>query len=157
MNFLPRLAIVVGFAGLSASSAWAAGEDAITRGHYVFNAAGCAGCHTDVEGKGPPLAGWRALKTPFGVFYSPNITPDSEHGIGAWTDDDFMRAMRHGLAPDGAPYFPVFPYPSYTGITDDDLRDIRAYIFSLAPVAKLNRGHQVKAPFGWRFLLYGWC
>ncbi len=156
MSFLPRLAVVVGLAGLTATSAWAAGEDAIARGRYLFNAGGCAGCHTDVKGKGPPLAGGRALKTPFGVFYSPNITPDPEHGIGAWTDDDFMRAMRHGLAPDGTPYFPVFPYPSYTGITDDDLGDLKAYIFSLAPVAKPNRGHEVKTPFGWRFLVYGW-
>ena len=156
MGVLGRLVVVIGLAGLSATSASAADDGAIARGRYLFDAGGCAGCHTDTAGKGPLLAGGRALKTPFGVFYSPNITADPEHGIGGWTEDDFVRAMRQGLAPDGTPYFPVFPYPSYTGITDDDLRDLRAYILSLAPVAKPNRTHQVKAPFGWRFLLYGW-
>ena len=154
MGSLAGLAFIVGLAWSTAAPA--AETDAVARGRYLFDAGGCAACHTDFKNKGPLLAGGRALKTPFGVFYSPNITPDPEHGIGGWTVEDFMRAMRQGLAPDGTPYFPVFPYPSYTGITDDDLRDLRAYIFSLAPVAKPNRGHQVKAPFGWRFLLYGW-
>ncbi len=133
----------------------AAGGD-IKRGKYLFDAAGCAGCHTDKKGKGAFLAGGRELKTPFGVFYSPNITPDPNNGIGKWSDADFIRALRQGISPDGGHYFPVFPFPSYTGITDGDLTDIWAYIFTTTPVATPNRPHEVAAPFGWRFLLPVW-
>lgn len=137
-------------------AAGAAAPDTVVRGRYVFQAAGCAGCHTDRKGKGALLAGGRKLETPFGVFYSPNITPDPEHGIGRWSDADFIRALRLGVAPDGSHYFPVFPYPAYTRITDRDLRDLKAYIFSLPPVARPNRPHEVDPPFGWRFLVPAW-
>ena len=133
-----------------------ADEAAVVRGKYVFDAAGCAGCHTDTKNKGRLLAGGRALKTRFGVFYSPNITPHAEHGIGAWSDEDFLRALRHGVAPDGSHYFPVFPYTSYTGIADADLGDLKAYIFSLPAVARPNQPHEAGPPFGWRFLVPFW-
>ena len=128
----------------------------VERGKYLFAVAGCAGCHTDKKSKGALLAGGRKLATPFGVFYSPNITPDPGTGIGRWRDADFIRALREGIAPDGSHYFPVFPYPSYTGMTDADLTDIKAYIFTLPAIAKANKPHQVTAPFGWRFLLPIW-
>jgi cytochrome c556 len=95
-----------------------ADEDAVSRGEYLVRAGGCFSCHT-VAGEAK-LAGGRALATPFGAFYSPNITPDPETGIGRWTDAQFLRALREGVRPDGANYFPVFPYPSFTGITDGD-------------------------------------
>ncbi|MFQ5764031.1 MAG: c-type cytochrome [Rhodospirillales bacterium] len=126
------------------------------RGKYLFDAAGCAACHTDKKSKGRPLAGGRRLKTPFGVFVSPNISPDPRQGIGGWSDADFIRALRLGVAPDGGHYFPVFPYPSYTGITDRDLLDIKAHIFTLEPVARPNEPHDANPPFGWRFLLGPW-
>jgi len=129
---------------------------AAARGAYLFTAAGCAGCHTDIAGKGPPLAGGRALKTPFGTFYGPNITPDPDQGIGRWSFEDFRRAMRLGLAPDGSHYFPVFPYPSFTGMTDADLADLWAYMRGLAPVARPNRPHDVAFPFSWRLPMAGW-
>ncbi len=132
------------------AAAPASGGDA-GRGKYLFDAAGCAACHTDKKGKGAPLAGGRRLKTPFGVFTSPNITPDPQHGIGKWSDEDFIRAMRLGVAPDGRHYFPVFPYPSYTGITDADILDIKAYLFTRPPAATPNEPHDVSPPFGWRF------
>jgi hypothetical protein len=72
------------------------------------------------------------LKTPFGTFFGPNITPHPQAGIGRWTEADFVRAMRHGRRPDGANYFPAFPYPSFTKINDNDLRDLWAYLQSLA-------------------------
>lgn len=137
------------------AAVFAAGGD-ISRGKYLFHAAGCAGCHTDKKNKSAPLAGGRKLKTPFGVFYSPNITPDPDNGIGNWSDADFIRALRLGIAPDGQHYFPVFPYPSYTGITDADLIDIKAYIFTRPPAPTPNKPHDVAAPFGWRFLLPIW-
>ena len=128
----------------------------VARGEYVFHAAGCVGCHTVKLGKRALLAGGRTLKTPFGVFHSPNITPDAEHGIGTWSEADFVRAMRFGVAPDGSHYFPVFPYTSYTRMTDDDLRGLWVYIRSLPPVGQKNKPHQVKPPFGWRFLVAFW-
>ena len=131
------------------------GTDA-KRGEYLFDAAGCKGCHTDVKNKGKPLAGGRRLKTPFGTYYSPNITPDEETGIGKWTDGDFVRALRLGQAPDGSHYFPVFPYPSYTGITERDLLDIKAYIFTRPPASKPNREHKALPPFGSRLFLPVW-
>jgi len=126
------------------------------RGVYVFRAAGCYSCHTDTKNKGQALAGGRALKTPFGTFYSPNITSDPVHGIGGWSDADFIRALRHGEAPDGSNLFPVFPYTSYTGMTEADMLDLKAYIFSLPPVARANTPHDADFPFGWRFLLTFW-
>ena len=87
-------------------------EDAVSRGEYLVRAGGCFSCHTVAGGE--KLAGGRALATPFGTFYTPNITPDPETGIGRWTDAQFLRALREGVRPDGANYFPVFPYPSFT-------------------------------------------
>ena len=129
---------------------------AVERGAYIFTLAGCAACHTDVKGKGPLLAGGRAIDTPFGTFYGPNITPDPVHGIGRWSDADFIRALREGLRPDGGHLFPVFPYTSFTLMTDADLRDLKAYIFSLPPVAKPSREHDVWFPFSWRWLQTFW-
>jgi len=90
------------------------------------------------------------------TFFTPNITPDRETGIGNWTDDQFLRALRQGVRPDGANYFPVFPYASFTGITDEDALAIKAYLFSRAPVHQPNRRHDVAFPFSWRFLQTGW-
>jgi mono/diheme cytochrome c family protein len=130
-------------------------KDAVARGEYIFNVAGCLGCHT-VPKTGQRLAGGRALKTPFGTFYSPNITPDRETGIGGWTDEDFIRALREGKAPDGSSYFPVFPYTSFTHLTDQDIRDLKAYIDAQPAVSQRNKPHEVSPPFGWRFLLPAW-
>jgi mono/diheme cytochrome c family protein len=134
----------------------AADAAALARGAYLFAVAGCAGCHTDVEHKGPLLAGGRPLATPFGTFYGPNITPDPTYGIGAWSDADFIRALREGVRPDGAHLFPSFPYTSFTLITDSDLLDLKAYIFSLPPVAQPSRPHDVWFPFSWRWLQTFW-
>src|SRR6201984_662803 len=129
-------------------------EDAVTRGEYLVRAGGGFSCHTVAGGE--KLAGGRALATPFGTFYSPNITPDPDTGIGRWTDAQFLRALREGVRPDGANYFPVFPYASFTGITDSDATAIKAYLFSLPAVRQQNRPHDVAFPFSWRFLQAGW-
>jgi mono/diheme cytochrome c family protein len=128
----------------------------LKRGAYLFAAAGCKSCHTDTKKKGPLLAGGRAIKTPFGTFFGPNITPHPKHGIGKWSEEDFIRALRDGIAPDGSYYLPVFPFPSYTGMSDADLKAIKAYIFTLAPVARPSRPHQVGIPFRWRALQPLW-
>ena len=109
------IAAALALALLTAASPAAADEDASGRGEYLVRAGGCFSCHTAAGGQ--PLAGGRALATPFGTFYTPNITPDPDTGIGRWTDAQFLRALREGVRPGGANYFPVFPYPSFTGIT----------------------------------------
>lgn len=149
VSVLATLLVCGGFTGA------AFGAD-VGRGKYLFAAAGCKGCHTDVKRKGPPLAGGRRLKTTFGVFYSPNITPDPDYGIGKWSDGDFIRALRHGVGPDGRHYYPVFPYPSYTGVSDEDLLDIKAYLFTVPPEAVKNKPHQINFLFGQRFLIGVW-
>lgn len=113
-------------------------------------------CHTEDKPDAAPYAGGRALKTPFGIFYGPNITPDSEAGIGQWTEAHFVRAMRHGERPDGANYFPAFPYPSFTRISDTDLRDLWAYLRSLAPSKRTSQPHELRFPYSLRPLVAGW-
>lgn len=134
----------------------AASDELVARGRAVLEAAGGCTCHTDFEGEGPPLAGGRAIETPFGVFRSTNITPDAATGIGRWSDADFLRAMREGRAPDGSAYFPVFPYTSFTGMSDEDLLALKAYLFSLPPVSRANQPHEAWPPFRWRIAARAW-
>ena len=82
----------------------------------LFRLAGCLGCHTDVDNDGPQLAGGRRFETPVGVFVSPNITPDKETGIGKWSDQNFLDALLKGKRPDGAIYYPAFPYTAYANM-----------------------------------------
>jgi mono/diheme cytochrome c family protein len=126
------------------------------RGAYLAKAAGCAGCHTEKKDDAVPYAGGRELKTPFGTFFGPNITPHPDAGIGRWSDADFLRALRTGIRPDGAHYFPAFPYPSFTLISDTDARDLWAFLRSLPPNARENRPHELRAPYGWRFMVGPW-
>ena len=111
---------------------------AIQRGAYLAAAANCAGCHTDSAHGGTRFAGGKAIDTPFGAYYSRNITPDPEHGIGRWSEAAFLRALRQGIAPDGAHYFAAFPFPAFTGMTDRDVLDIFAYLRSQPPAATAN-------------------
>jgi len=115
----------------------------VERGEYLLHAAGCITCHTVDDEDAVPLAGGHALETQFGTFYSPNITPDEVTGIGRWTDDEFVNALRHGVAPDGSSYYPAFPYTSYTGMSREDVLAIKDYLFSLAPVRRENREHEL--------------
>jgi mono/diheme cytochrome c family protein len=135
-------------------SACAAGD--AQRGRYLAAAGGCVGCHTDTAKDAVAFAGGRALKTPYGTFYGPNLTPHPQAGLGRWSEADFFRAMREGLRPDGAHYYPAFPYPSFTRINEDDLRDLWAYLQSLPPNGRANRAHDVRFPFGWRFAIAAW-
>ena len=129
---------------------------AVKRGEYLFDAANCVSCHTDKKHGGARLAGGRGLETPFGTFYSRNITPDPEHGIGAWSDQDFVRALPDGISPTGAHYFPAFPFPSFTLMTTRDMLDIKAYLFTQAPSAQADRPHDVPFPFNMRLTMVPW-
>jgi mono/diheme cytochrome c family protein len=150
--------LVIAALALSAFPAPARAEDAaaIARGAYLFAAADCAACHTDAKNKGAPLAGGRALDTPFGVFYGPNITPDPKDGIGGWSEADFHRALREGKGRSGEYLFPVFPFTAFTGMSDGDIADLYAFVMAQKPVAQPDKPHDVKFPFGVRELLLGW-
>ena len=129
---------------------------AVKRGEYLVNAANCAGCHWDKEHGGAPFAGGKAIVTSFGAYYSRNITPDPQHGIGAWSEADFRRALREGLAPGGGHYFPAFPYASFTGMTDGDIADIFAYLRVQRPDSRENRAHDVPFPYDVRLTMALW-
>jgi mono/diheme cytochrome c family protein len=126
------------------------------RGAYLATAANCVSCHTADREGALTYAGGRPIKTAYGTFYGTNITPHPELGIGRWSEADFVRAMRHGRRPDGANYFPAFPYTSFTRITDEDLRDLWAYLRTLPPAARANQPHELRFPYSWRFLITGW-
>jgi len=128
---------------LLASVEGLAQEDTVARGKYLLYAGGCISCHTEDIDDAVPLAGGRAMETPFGTFYSPNITPDAATGIGKWSDEQFVDAFWEGVSPDGDHYFPAFPYTSYSGVSRADLLAIKAYLFSLDPVSKASREHDL--------------
>ncbi|MEX2496767.1 MAG: cytochrome c [Woeseia sp.] len=137
-------------------TAIAMAEEAVARGEYLIHAGGCVTCHT-MEGDNARLfAGGRPLESPFGTFYSPNITPDTETGIGGWTDDDFVRAFWEGVSPRGEHYFPAFPYTAYTGVRADDLLAMKAYLFSREAVAQSNREHDLSFPASSRLAAAAW-
>jgi len=137
-----------------ACTAWAQGD--AKRGEYLAKAGGCTGCHTETVPGVLPYAGGRPLDTPFGTFYGPNITPHSQAGIGNWREQDFMRAMRQGERPDGAHYYPAFPYTSFTRINDADLRDLWAFLRTLKPSPRPSQPHNLRFPFNWRWLNAVW-
>lgn len=137
----------------------ASGEQAekIKRGEYLAKAGDCIACHTNVKENTPPFAGGLPIATPFGTFYSPNITPDKKTGIGLWSEKDFIRAMKEGIDPQGRNYFPVFPFVYFANMTDQDASDLYAYFMSIPAVEQKNK--PLPFPFsvpGSRFTLWGW-
>jgi len=128
----------------------------VERGEYLAKVGDCISCHTDSQHKGKPYAGGLGIKTPFGTFYTPNITPDKETGIGNWRVTDFIRALHDGVRPDGSNYFPVFPYTFFNKVSKQDLIALWTYLQSIPAVHRTNRKHDVPWPISWRFLQYGW-
>lgn len=139
------------------TAATAEEQQLIQRGEYLAKMGDCIACHTDMKAGTPAFAGGLPLATPFGTFYSPNITPDKETGIGNWTEKDFIRALKEGRDPQGRNYFPVFPYIYFSKITDDDARALYTYFMHLPPVHQKNKA--LPFPFGVpgaRTSLWGW-
>jgi mono/diheme cytochrome c family protein len=126
----------------------------VERGRYLAAAGDCEACHTAKGGK--PFAGGLPVETPFGVIYSPNITPDRDTGIGAWSDDQFYRAMHQGVAADGGRLYPAFPYPWYTKVTRDDVLAIRAYLGTLDAVSAKRPKNGLSWPLSEREVMRGW-
>ena len=130
----------------------------LANGKYIFAAGGCAECHaaplqgcSDLKIKDDQrLTGGRCLKTPFGTFNVPNISPDKENGIGNWTTLDFVNAMKRGIAPGGSYLYPAFPYPSYQRMTYEDVIDLKAYLDSLPVVKNEVPPSEIRFPFNFR-------
>jgi len=129
----------------------------LANGRYVFDAAGCASCHA-VPGQPDRfrLGGGLSISTAFGTFHAPNISPDATDGIGKWTEADFVNAVMRGISPAGEHYFPAFPYASYQHAEINDIRDLYAFIRTLAPVTGRVRAHEVRFPFNIRRSLGIW-
>jgi mono/diheme cytochrome c family protein len=126
----------------------------INRGEYLARAGDCVACHTLPGAR--EFAGGRPMPTPFGALYVPNITPDEETGIGAWSAEDFYRMMHTGVSRDGTLLYPAMPFASYTKVTRADSDAIYAYLMSVPPVRQKNRPHELRFPFNNRDLLIGW-
>lgn len=128
-----------------------AGQPNLENGRILFAAGGCSSCHaTPNQEDRTRLGGGYALRSPFGTFHVPNISPHPTDGIGAWTPAQFLRAMRGGVSPDGRHYYPAFPYTSYQRMSAADVRDVFAYIGTLAPVEGRARDHELPFPFNIR-------
>jgi mono/diheme cytochrome c family protein len=132
----------------------------VSRGAYLARAGNCMGCHTARSGDGVPdgrpYAGGHILATSIGTFVTPNITPDSETGIGNWSEEDFWRALNAGKSRNGSPLYPAFPYTDYTKVTREDANAIYAYLQSLPPVVQRNPPNRIDFPYNFRPLLYIW-
>lgn len=129
------------------------------RGRMVFLAGGCASCHAAEGATGADklvLSGGRSFPSPFGTFHAPNISPHPEAGIGGWEVIDLLNAMWHGVSPEGAHYFPAFPYTSYTRVAAEDVANLHAYLMTLPASDVPSRPHDVGFPFNIRRSLGGW-
>lgn len=120
------------------------------RGAYLARTGGCIACHSDPGSGRPALTGGAAIETGFGRFVPPNITPHPGAGIGAWSIEDFARALRQGIAPDGSPYYPAFPYPFYGGLSDQDIADLWAAFQTVPAQDMAAEGHAIRFPFNLR-------
>ena len=133
----------------------------LDNGRTMFNVGGCASCHA-VPNKNPDkvdrtqLGGGLALKSPFGTFYAPNVSPDPKDGIGNWSEANFVTALWKGTSEHGNNLYPAFPYTSYQHMRLDDVRDLFAYLKTLPPVSGKARRHDLSFPFNERRLLGGW-
>jgi mono/diheme cytochrome c family protein len=137
-------------------------------GQYIYYAGGCGSCHAapasntcdDVKTKDElkPVGG-RCLKSDFGTFYVPNITPDKQTGIGDWSSEDFIKAMTAGTSPKGHNLYPAFPYATYQHMKRSDLLDLWAFLRTVEPVSAKAPEHVLSFPYSvrsgvslWKFL-----
>ena len=154
---LKALALAAGFTASFAlpTLSHAADDALVTRGEYLAKAGDCIACHSTPHGK--PFTGGLKMMTPMGAIYSTNITPDPETGIGQYSEDDFKRAMREGVAKDGHNLYPAMPYPSYAKVNDDDIHALYAYFMhGVAPIKQANREPDIKWPLNMRWPLKFW-
>ena len=149
------LIVVVASVSLGVATAAAQGSAAeIARGKYVFGATGGCGCHT-VKGE-PVNTGGRRYDGPFGTVFSTNITPDRETGIGTWTDEQIVTAIRLGRRPNGERLLPVHPYTVFNGMTADDLKALVTFLKTVPPVKRANQPKRITVPLFESVFLPAW-
>jgi mono/diheme cytochrome c family protein len=136
---------------LFSMAAFAQGFVDLEQGAYLVRAADCEACHSENEDLA--FSGGVRLPTPFGDFYTPNITPDTKTGIGLWTFDQFREALRNGISPQGKIYYPSFPYRSFSKITDEDMMKMYLYLRSVPAIERLNRPNRLNTPYDQRWLV----
>ena len=154
--FIPVALLMAAAVGVLALENWPMPADRpvpelqgdVKRGAYLARLSGCITCHTAPGAA--PLSGGAALVSNFGSFYAPNITPDRTAGIGEWSFDQFVRAVRQGVSPEGNPYYPAFPYEFYATLTDQDMADLWAALRAVPPVPEQAKAHEVAFPFNVR-------
>lgn len=163
LSILLGLAALVGLGGASLA-VWPIGaapeltrrEGDPQRGGYLARAGGCIACHSDPGSGRPALTGGVPIETTFGIFVPPNLTSHETAGIGGWSIDEFARAVRQGVAPDGSPYYPAFPYAFYGHLSDQDIADLWA-AFQGVPAQEVTAGNNsIAFPFNLRFGLKLW-
>jgi mono/diheme cytochrome c family protein len=160
------LLVVVGVVGflvitaprkLPASELAAGYKPNVANGEVMFTAGNCSACHmTPGQADRTHLSGGLKLKSPFGTFVAPNISPDPKHGIGAWTETQFANAMKRGTGPGGEHLYPAFPYASYSLMKTSDVRDLFAYLRTLPAIATPSAPHELAFPFNIRQSVGGW-
>jgi len=167
-GILVRLLLVLAIIGAAAfyvltipsvlpETALAQREPDLVNGVTLFHAGGCASCHaTPGQEDKSRLGGGLALKTHFGTFYAPNISPDPRYGIGAWSELDFVNAMLRGVGRNGEHLYPSFPYTSYQRMTVNDVRDLFAFMKTLPPETTPSKPHDLPFPFNFRRALGLW-
>lgn len=149
------LAAVIAFFTFSAA-ALAADAGLIARGKYLATAADCSACHTNGKA-GAPFAGGYAIHSPMGEIFSTNITPSKQYGIGNYTEEQFARAVREGVRADGDHLYPAMPYPSYSQLTDEDIKALYAYFMeAVQPVDAPAPDTKLPFPFSVRASMIGW-
>jgi mono/diheme cytochrome c family protein len=135
--------LVAGAAPVSAQGTPASAAE-VARGKYIFGATGGCGCHT--VPKGPINAGGRRYDGPFGTVFATNITPDRQTGIGTWTDEQIITAIRLGRRPNGERLLPVHPFTVFNGMAEEDLKAIVAFLRTTAPVNRANQPKKITVP-----------
>jgi len=146
--------IVIAVLLYAAAPALAASPAEIARGKYIFGATAGCGCHT--EPKGPANAGGRKFDGPFGTVYSTNITPDTKTGIGGWTDEQIIKAIRLGRRPNGERILPIHPFTSFNGMAEDDLGALVAFLRTVQPVNRPNTPKRITVPMFESVFLPAW-
>ena len=151
---MQRLVFAICLVASSVGAAWAAGPADVARGKYIFGAAAGCGCHT--EPKGQPNAGGKKFEGPFGTVYSTNITPDRQTGIGAWTDEQIITAIRLGRRVTGERLLPVHPFTSFNGMAEEDVQALVAFLRTVPPVHRANTPKKIVVPMFESFFLPVW-
>jgi mono/diheme cytochrome c family protein len=154
MRIAPPLCVLACLLSKVAFAQGPASPERVERGRYLAVLGDCAGCHTAPGGQ--PFAGGLPLQTPFGTLVAPNITPDRETGIGAWTEKEFVSTLHNGRGRGGERLYPAMPYPAYTKMSVVDVLAMRAYFLTVAPVSNKVISNKLPFPFNIRQTLIVW-